>query len=68
MALSRWKTVAGLLILVGAIGLGSGLSMGRPPADSTAVAPIAFPEGPGDHPEQADGHPDCRRATSWLAT
>ncbi|HKI20782.1 MAG TPA: sigma factor-like helix-turn-helix DNA-binding protein, partial [Isosphaeraceae bacterium] len=29
MALSRWKTVASLLLLVGAIGVGSGLSMGR---------------------------------------
>ena len=37
MALSRWKTVAGLLLLVGAIGIGSGLSMGRPPP-STAFA------------------------------
>ena len=74
MALSRWKTVAGLLVLVGAIAFGSGLSMSLLFRHVTAVsrvraeAPIAFPEGPGDHPEQAEGHPERGRTTSCLLT
>ena len=50
MALSRWKTVAGLLLLVGAIGLGSGLSMGRPSAVPQQSSQSFLPKNQATNP------------------
>jgi hypothetical protein len=51
LALSRWRTVAGLLLLASAIGIGSSLAIGRP---SSVQRPLAQAEHPAGSPSPRD--------------
>jgi RNA polymerase sigma factor (sigma-70 family) len=57
LALSRWKTLAAMLLLVGAIGIGSGLALGRPSA-------VQRPLPQAEHPTQSSSAQDQATAES----